>query len=114
MEHTIDATNKSIGRVATQAAVFLMGKDTALFKKNVAPKVKVKIENVSKANISVKKIKETKYNRYSGYPGGLKKVSMEKIIENKGYSEIFRKAVYGMLPANRLRKVMMKNLVIKD
>ena len=113
-EHIIDATNKSIGRVSTEAAIFLMGKDTPAFSRNMAPDVKVIISNTSKAKISPKKMKEKTYNSYSGYPGGLKTINMEKMIEKKGYMEIFKKSVYGMLPANKLRKVMMKNLIIEE
>ena len=113
-EHTIDATDRSLGRIASEAAVFLMGKDTPAFRRNVAPDVKVTISNTSKAKISDKKMKTETYNRYSGYPGGLKTRTMEKMIEKKGYSEIFRKSVYGMLPVNRLRKIMMKNLIIEE
>lgn len=114
MEHTIDATDKSLGRIATQAAVFLMGKDTPSFQRNVAPAVKVTIENASKAKISAKKMKEKTYKRYSGYPGGLKEMNMEKVIEKKGHEEVFRKAVRGMLPSNKLRPIMMKNLTVKE
>ena len=114
MEHTIDAADKSLGRVATQAAVFLMGKDNPTFRRNVAPNVKVKILNASKAKISQKKMQEKTYQSYSGYPGGRKVINMEKLIEKKGYEEVFKKAVYGMLPGNKLRKVMMKNLTIVE
>lgn len=113
-EHTIDATNKSIGRVATEAAVFLMGKDTLMFRRNIAPIVKVIISNTSKAKISSQKMKNKTYSSYSGYPGGLKTISMEEMIEKKGYTEVFRKSVYGMLPVNKLRKTMMKNLIIEE
>jgi len=113
-EHTVDATNKSIGRIATEAAIFLMGKDTPAFKRNVAPNVKVIILNTSKAKISSQKMKNKTYNSYSGYPGGLKTINMEKMIEKKGYAEIFKKSVYGMLPANKLRGIMMKNLIIEE
>jgi len=113
-EHTIDATNKAIGRVATEAAVFLMGKDTPAFRRNTAPNVKVTISNSSKAKIDTKKMREKKYNSYSGYPGGLKTVNMEKMIEKKGYAEVFKKSVRGMLPANKLRKIMMNNLIIEE
>lgn len=114
MEHTIDAAGKSLGRVATQAAVFLMGKDTPAFRKNVVSPVKVTIMNVSKAKIDSKKMGEKVYTRYSGHPGGLKRITMEKMIEKKGYGEVFKNAVYGMLPANKLRKEMMKNLMITE
>ncbi len=114
MEHTIDAQGKSLGRIATQAAVFLMGKDSPTFKRNVAPVVKVTITNASKVKISSKKMKDKTYQNYSGYPGGRKVISMERMIEKKGYEEIFNKAVYGMLPTNKLRKVMMKNLIVTE
>jgi large subunit ribosomal protein L13 len=114
MEHTIDATDKSLGRIATAAAVFLMGKDNPNFQRNVAPAVKVKILNASKAKITKKKMQEKTYQNYSGYPGGRKVFTMEKLVEKKGYEEVFRKAVRGMLPANKLRSVMMKNLIVTE
>jgi len=114
MEHTIDAQNKSIGRVASEAAVFLMGKDTPAYKRNIPPTVTVKIINTSKANIHPKKKEQKMYKSYSGYPGGLKERSMEHVLENKGYSELFRTAVKGMLPKNKLQTVMMKNLKVSE
>jgi len=85
MEHTIDAKDKSLGRVASQAAVFLMGKDSPSFQRNAAPKVTVKILNASKAKITQKKMQEKTYQKYSGYPGGRKVINMEKLVEKKGY-----------------------------
>ncbi len=114
MEYKIDASNKSIGRVASEVAVFLMGKNTPQFQRNINPDIKVKILNASKVKITQKKKKEKRYQRYSGYPGGLKTRTMEEVINKKGYKEVFEKAVYGMLPSNRLRKGMMKNLIIND
>ncbi|PCI20651.1 50S ribosomal protein L13 [Candidatus Wolfebacteria bacterium] len=114
MEHTLDANGKSLGRTATQAAVLLMGKDRPDFEKNKVSGNKVHITNTSKASINPKKLKSVEYVRYSGYPGGQKFETMEKVIEKKGYSEVFRKAVYGMLPANRLRALLMKNLIISE
>ena len=112
MEYTIDAKEKSIGRVASEAAVFLMGKNSPSYKRNVAPEVQVNIINAAEANIPLKKTKEKIYKRYSGYPGGLKEIPMQKIIEKKGVEEVFKIAVRGMLPANRLRKEMLSNLKI--
>ena len=114
MKYTIDAENKKIGRVATQAAVFLMGKNMPSFKRNVAPQVTVEIKNASKASIDEKKKSQKTYSRYSGYPGGLKKPTMTEVIGKKGYSELFREAVRGMLPKNKLRSKMIKNLIIKE
>ena len=113
-EHIIDATNKKLGRVATEAATVLMGKDNPDYQPNINPSVKVKISNASKADISDKKKEQKTYSRNTGYPGGLRQPNMSKVIEKHGYGKIFEKAVYGMLPNNRLRSRMMNNLVISE
>ena len=114
MEYTIDAQNKKLGRVASEAATLLMGKNRADFARNVAPEVKVKIINVSKADILNRKLDSKTYKSYSGYPGGLKIQSMKKVIADKGFKETFRKAVMGMLPKNKLKAEMIKNLIITE
>ena len=114
MKYTLDAENKGVGRVATQAAVLLQGKNKTDFAKNTIPDVTVEIKNTSKASIDPKKMKQKTYSQYSGYPGGLKQPTMSKIIEKKGYSEVFKKAVAGMLPKNKLRAKMMNNLIITE
>jgi large subunit ribosomal protein L13 len=111
--HTIDAQGKKLGRVASEAAVLLMGKNTPEFVRNAIPEVTVTIENASKLDLSEARLAETS-RTYSGYPGGLKETSRAKLIEKKGFGEALRKAVYGMLPANKLRARMMKNLVISE
>jgi large subunit ribosomal protein L13 len=114
MKYTLDAENKRIGRIATQAAVFLMGKNLTTFAKNSIPNVTVEIKNTSKALIDDSKRKQKTYSRYSGYPGGLRQPTMEQVIAKKGYSELFKEAVSGMLPKNKLRTKMMNNLVISE
>jgi large subunit ribosomal protein L13 len=114
MKYTLDAQNKGVGRVATQATAFLLGKNRADFAKNKIPDVTVEIKNTSKAKIDLKKALQKTYSQYSGYPGGLKQPTMAKTIERKGYSEVFRKAVSGMLPKNKLRAKMMNNLIITE
>lgn len=114
MNYTIDATGKTIGRTASQVAKLLMGKDQASFEKNTITKNKVNLTNVSKSKIDVKKLTEKIYTSYSGYPGGQKNVKMGKMIEKSGHSEVFKKAIYGMLPANKLRDQIMKNLTISE
>lgn len=114
MEKTIDAKGKAIGRVATEAAVFLMGKNSAEFTRNKAPKNKVTIINASLAKVTGNKMTKALHERYSGYPGGFKEESKEHIIEKKGYTELFKLAVYGMIPANKLRPLAMKNLTITE
>ena len=114
MKYTLDAENKKIGRVATEAAVYLMGKNLPTFKRNAIPEVKVEIKNASKASIHENKRATKTYSRYSGYPGGLKQPTMTEVIGKKGYSELFREAVRGMLPKNKLRSKMIKNLIITE
>ncbi len=112
MKYTIDATEKKIGRVASEAAAMLMGKNVPSYERHRTPEVEVHIVNASKVNVSEKKRTTKVYSRYSGYPGGLHHEAMEEVIKKKGYTELFRKAVYGMLPSNKLRSRMMKRLVI--
>lgn len=114
MEHVIDAKGKKIGRVAQEAASVLMGKNDPSFDRSRLSANKVIIENASKADISEEKKESVKYERYSGHPGGLKFDSMKRLVEKKGYGEVFRYAVLGMLPANRLAPKMMKNLIVKE
>jgi large subunit ribosomal protein L13 len=111
---SIDAEGKALGRVASVVAKALMGKDRPDYTANVAPKVKVEITNASKTKMSEKRMLETLHERYSGFPGGLKFASNKEILEKKGVAELYRLAIYNMLPANKLRPLMMKNLTIKE
>lgn len=113
-EFTIDATNKKLGRVATEAASILMGKNDPSFEKHTVSGNKVTITNASQADISEKKKAEKNYAKYSGYPGGLRFETLGDVIEKKGYEEAFRRAVYGMLPGNKLRAKIMKNLIVTE
>ena len=114
MKYILDAENKRIGRVATQAAVYLMGKNLPNFARNKIPTVTVEIKNTKKALIDEKKKIQKTYSRYSGYPGGLRQPNMEQVIAKHGYSELFKEAVKGMLPKNKLRSKMMNNLKIVE
>lgn len=113
-KHTIDAKGKAIGRVASQAAHLLMGKDEPGFRRNLPPAVTVNIVNASKIYLHPKKAQNKIYKRYSGYPGGLKELSLKDVAEKKGYSEILRLAVNGMLPKNTLRAKMLKQLTVSE
>lgn len=114
MEYQIDAQNKKLGRLATEVAVLLMGKNRADFARNVIPEVKIKISNAGKLSVTNKKMDQKIYKNYSGYPGGLKERSMKKVVSDKGMKEALRIAVKGMLPKNKLRDRMMKNLIISE
>ncbi len=114
MTHTLDAQGKKLGRVASEAASLLMGKNTTTYARNIAPDIKVNVINCSKAHIDAKKKDESIYVEFTGFRGGLNDVKMSKLIETKGYSELFKRAIYGMLPQNSLKKQMMKNLTLTE
>lgn len=110
----IDAEGKTLGRVSASVAKLLMGKTTPDYAPNKKPTVKVTLINASKTKMSEKRTKETLHEKYSGYPGGLRYSTNEDIISKKGVSELYRLAIYSMLPANKLRAIMMKNLKITE
>lgn len=112
-EYVFDATDQSLGRMATEIAMILRGKNTAQFQAHMIPDVRVIVNNASKVALNSRQL-DKEYARYSGYPGGLKFESRAHLIDRKGYRDIFEKAVYGMLPNNRLRSPMMKNLIINE
>jgi large subunit ribosomal protein L13 len=114
MNYVIDAKGKKVGRVAQEAASILMGKNTPDFERQTLSGNTVVIENTSQADISATQLDKKEYERYSGYPGGLVYEKMKRTIEKHGYGEVFRLAVMGMLPANRLADKMMKNLTVKE
>lgn len=113
-KHIIDAKGRVPGRVATEVAVFLMGKNRADFARNKIPAVEVEVVSSSQMLLNAKKLKDKMYSHYSGFPGGLKRHSQEHVVRTLGAREVLRRAVYGMLPKNKLRAQMMKNLKIND
>lgn len=114
MEHILDAEGKTIGRVASEAAKLLIGKDTVDYARNLAPAVKIKIVNASKVKIFNDKLNTRYHKHYTGHPGGLRVETNAAITVKKGYSELLRLAVHGMLPDNKLKPIMMKNLTISE
>ena len=114
MKHTIDATNKKLGRLASEAAALLIGKSTVDFAKNNVTDVKVEIVNASKVDISPEKLEKEYYRAYSHFPGGYKETTWKRTVEKKGFGELFRKAIDGMLPKNKLRTKRLKNLTVTE
>jgi large subunit ribosomal protein L13 len=112
--YTIDAEGKALGRVASEAANCLIGKKTTDYSTNKVADVLVVILNANKTKTNEKKLNETLHERYSGQPGGFRVATNAKIIEKKGWKGLYELAIYGMLPANKLRPLMMKRLTIKD
>jgi len=107
--HTIDASDKVLGKLATQAASFLMGKHKPIFSRNLDSGDFVVITNAEKVQVTGNKTKQKLYYRHSGYPGGLKSINLEKLLETNP-TRVIEYAVKGMLPKNRLRAGMMKRL----
>jgi len=111
---TIDAQDKTLGRVATAAAKALLGKHTATFAKNIVHGEEVKVINAGKVRVTGQKTRDKEYIRYSGYPAGQKIESYAQLTARKGNGEAIRKAVLGMLPKNKLQKRRIKLLAIED
>lgn len=111
--HTLDATGIAPGRLASQIALLLRGKNKASFTPNIDGGDIVVVENVSKMKITGNKLVTKIYYRHSTHPGGLKATKLGDLIARKGYGEVLRHAVSGMVHRNRLKNEMMKRLIIK-
>lgn len=112
--YTIDASGKVLGRLASEIAALLLGKNTTSRAKNAVEPVKITVSNAAKIKISGDKMKTSVHKRYSGYPSGLRLPTLTQVADKKGYAELVRHAVEGMLPKNKLQNERMKNLVIND
>lgn len=112
-EYTIDAKGKRLGKIATEAASILLGKNSANFAKNVRPEITVKIENASLMDIPLHREKEI-YQSYSGYPGGRRTETLTHLGKRLGFAEVLRRTISGMLPKNKLRKPTLLNLKISE
>jgi len=109
--HLIDASDRVLGRISTEIANKLMGKNKPYFVPYMDCGDNVVVTNASKVEITGNKKKNKKYARYSGYPGGLKFKSYEELKKEKP-EEIVLHAVNGMLPKNKLRSRMLKRLYV--
>jgi len=109
--HVIDASDKVLGRLATQVANLLMGKHKPIFCRNLDTGDFVVILNADKVRVTGNKAKQKLYYRHSGYPGGLKSVSLEKMMQTNP-ARVIEHAVKGMLPHNRLGAKMVKKLKV--
>lgn len=114
MKHTIDAQGKKLGRIASEAAKILIGKNSVEFARNKAPQVTVEVINAGKISVTEAKLRNKEYKNYSGYPSGLNIQSLSKLVEKKGMSEAVKNAVKGMLPKNKLQAIMIKNLTVTE
>lgn len=108
-EYQIDAAGKILGRMATEAAVLLRGKNTASWLPYITPENQVIIFNTDKIKVTGKKMEQKFYRHHTGYPGGLKEESLAKLLERDS-REVIKLAIYGMLPRNKTRDKIIKNL----
>lgn len=110
--HTIDATGKSLGRLASEIAKLLRGKHKPSWVsyKDVGDFVVVK--NIGKLKFTGRKFEGKIYRRHSGYPGGLKEERLRDLF-GKEPAKVLRKTVLGMLPKNKLRKQQIKRLTLE-
>jgi len=107
--HIIDATGKSLGRLASEIAVLLRGKHKPNYDPSKDMGDFVIVKNVKHVKFTGKKLEKLVYYRHSGYLGGLKEIPLKKIFEERP-EFLLRKAVNGMLPKNKLRKKIIKRL----
>ena len=109
--YIIDAANRPLGRTAAAAAAILRGKHKVDFAPHVDCGDHVIIINAEKVEVTGKKRKEKIYKRHTGYPGGLREITFEK-LQAKKPEEIIRHAVKGMLPDGKLGRQMYKKLKV--
>ena len=109
--HVIDASGKVLGRLATEVARLLMGKHKPIFSRNLDTGDFVVVINADKVRVTGNKAKQKLYYRHSGYPAGLKSVSLEKMMETYP-TRVIEYAVKGMLPHNRLGAKIRKKLKV--
>jgi large subunit ribosomal protein L13 len=109
--HLVDAQNQPLGRLATQIASLLMGKHSPNFTRHQDLGNYVVVVNAGKIKFTGNKRQQKTYNRYSGYPGGLKTLTLEQ-VQTRNPAFPLRHAVSGMLPKNKLKSRMIKRLKI--
>ncbi len=113
MEYIINAENQKLGRLASKIAVILQGKMTAGYNPRLLGKDKVVVENISKLMVTGRKFSDKIYYHHTGYMGHLREKTFQDIF-TKAPAKVLRKAVYNMLPKNRLRAQRLKRLTIKN
>lgn len=110
--HKLDASDQAIGRLASQIAIILRGKNKPEYQPHLDEGDIVEVLNIAKASFSGKKLLQKKYFSYSGYQGGLKTKRMSEVF-SKDPGEVLRRAVKQMLAPTKLRGAQMKRLIIR-
>ncbi len=109
--HLIDAKSKILGRLSSEVAMHLMGKNKNIYSPNLDTGDCVVVINAQQITLSGKKEKQKKYYHHSGYPGGLYMKTAQQIRSQKP-EELIRNAIIGMLPKTKMGKIMLKKLYI--
>ena len=109
--HVIDASGRVLGKLATEAAQLIMGKHKPIYSRHLDVGDYVVVTNANKIVLTGNKPQQKVYHRHTGYPGGLKTVTFEKMIAEKP-TWVIEHAVKGMLPKNRLGAAMLKKLKV--
>ena len=107
----VNAEGKVLGRLASELAKILRGKHKPTFTPHVDTGDFIVVVNAGKVNLTGKKLKDKTYHHYTGYPGGIKEMSAEKLLAKKP-TEMIRMAVKGMLPKNSLGRQMLRKLKV--
>lgn len=105
----VDADGATLGRLATQVAAILRGKHRATFSPHLDTGDPVIIVNAARIRVTGKKLQDKMYVRHSGYPGGFRSETLERLLQRRP-EEVIRRAVRGMLPQNRLGEKMIRKL----
>ena len=109
--YVVDAAGQTLGRLATQVARILRGKHKPMYSPSVDTGDCVIIVNAEKIRVTGRKLDQKIYYRYSGYPGGLKEITLRTLLQ-KHPTRVIEHAVRGMLPKNRLGRQMFKKLKV--
>ena len=109
--YVVDAENKVLGRLASEIAKRIRGKDTPLFTPYFDMGASVVVVNADKVRITGKKANQKQYLWHTGYPGGFSSINFEKLLAEHP-ERIIEKAVKGMLPKNRLGRKLNKRLFV--
>lgn len=109
--YLVDADGQNLGRVAARVAAVLIGKHKPIFTPSLDTGDYVVVINAEKVRVTGNKLTEKFYHRSSGYPGGLKSINLRDQLA-KFPDRAIRKAVWGMLPHNKLGRAMLKKLKV--
>jgi len=109
--YVVDAKGKTLGRLASQIASILKGKHKPIYAPHMDTGDFVIVVNASEVELTGKKKEQKVYRRHSGYPGGLKEVSFERMIKERPQKVVYD-AVWGMIPHNRLGRRMITKLKV--